>query len=77
MKRLSVAKTKNGDLCSQINADHFSDLSQVEQANFVNWAFHEPLLEYVATSAWKSLCREYSMSFCRNRWKDATKSQPH
>ena len=29
-------KTKNGDLCSQVNVDHFSDLSQVEQANFVN-----------------------------------------
>ena len=36
MKRLSVAKAKNGDLCSQTNVDHFSDLSQVEQANFVN-----------------------------------------
>ena len=46
MKRLSAAKAKNGDLCSQINSDHFSDLSQVEQANLVNWAFHEPLVEY-------------------------------
>ena len=42
----SKLKTKNGDLCSQINADHFSDLSQVEQANFVNRAFLEPLVEY-------------------------------
>ena len=29
-------KTKNGDLCSQVNVDHFSDHFQVEQANFVN-----------------------------------------
>ena len=36
MKRLRLAKAKNGDLCSLINADHFSDLSQVEQANLVN-----------------------------------------
>ena len=42
----SKLKTKNGDLCSQINADHFSDLSQVEQANFVNRALLEPLVEY-------------------------------
>ena len=43
MKGLSGTKTKNGDLCSQINVDHFSDLSQVKQANFVNSAFLEPL----------------------------------
>ena len=39
MKHLSGAKTKNGDLCSQINVDHFSHLFQVEQAKFVNSAF--------------------------------------
>ena len=42
----SKLKTKNADLCSQINADHFSDLSQVEQANLVKRAFLEPLVEY-------------------------------
>ena len=43
MKHLSGAKTKNGDLYNQINVNHFSDLFQVEQANFVNSAFLEPL----------------------------------
>ena len=42
----SKLKTKNGDLCSQINSDHFSDLSQVKQANVINRTFLEPLVEY-------------------------------
>ena len=33
VKRLSGAKTKGGDLISQINVDQFSDLSKPEQAN--------------------------------------------
>ena len=46
MKHLSGAKIKNGDLCNEINVDHFSDLSQVKQASFVNSAFLEPLEKY-------------------------------
>ena len=43
MKHLSGTKTKNGDLYNQINVNHFADIFQVEQANFVNAAFLEPL----------------------------------
>ena len=43
---LSVAKTKTGNLFSQINVEHFSDLPQEEQANTINSAFLEPLEEY-------------------------------
>ena len=46
VKRLSGAKTKGGDLISQINIDHFSDLSKPEQANAINAAFLEPLDQY-------------------------------
>ena len=44
----SKLKTKNGDHFSLtlFNGDHFSDFSQVEQANFVNRALLEPLVEY-------------------------------
>ena len=58
MKGLSGAKTKNGDLCSQINVDHFSDLSQVKQANFVNSAFLEPLEKYKLPAPLESLPTE-------------------
>ena len=46
VKRLSGAKTKGGDLISQINVDQFSDLSRPEQANAINAAFLEPLDQY-------------------------------
>lgn len=46
IKHPNGAKAKNGDLCSQINVDHFSDLSQEEQASSINSAFLEPLEEY-------------------------------
>ena len=59
MKRQwSKLKTKNGDLCSQINADHFPGLSQVEQANFVNRTFLEPLVEYKLPLLFESLSIE-------------------
>ena len=54
----SILKTKNGDLCNQINVDHFSDPSLVEQANFVNWTFLEPLMEYKLPLLLKSLSIE-------------------
>ena len=46
VKRLSGAKTKGGDLISQIYVDQFSDLSKPEQANTINAAFLEPLDQY-------------------------------
>ena len=58
MKGLSGAKTKNGDLCSQINVDHFSDLSQVKQANFVSSGFLEPLEKYKLPAPLESLATE-------------------
>ena len=58
MKHLGGAKTKNGVLCNQINVDHFSDLFQVEQANFVNSAFLEPLEKYKLPAPLESLPTE-------------------
>ena len=58
MKGLSGAMTKIGDLCSQINVDHFSDLSKVKQANFVNSAFLEPLEKYKLPAPLESLPTE-------------------
>ena len=46
VKRLSGAKSRNGDLVNLINVEQFSTLSGPDQANAINSAFLEPLEVY-------------------------------
>ena len=46
VKRLSGAKSRNGDLVNLINVEQFSSLSGPDQANAINSAFLEPLEVY-------------------------------
>ena len=46
VKRLSGAKSRNGDLLNLINIEQFSSLSGPDQANAINSAFLEPLQVY-------------------------------
>ena len=72
MKHPNGAKTKNGDLCSQINVDHFSDLSQEEQASSINSAFLEPLKEHKLPALLEHLPQEDILEILR-----VSESQPH
>ena len=59
VKRLSGAKSRNGDLVKLINTEQFSSLSGPDQANAINSAFLEPLQVYklhepLAHSPWRT-----------------------
>ena len=58
-KRLSGAKSRNGDLVNLINIEQFSSLSGPDQANAINSAFLEPpqvykFTSHLPTSPWRT-----------------------